>query len=213
MSAMRRNHESATIEEARRRLSRCDPRLREIIRRIGPCTLQPNADSFGILVRTIVSQQLSTKAAISIGKRLEEALAPEGLNPRRIQTATDEIIRGCGLSGGKVKSLRDLCTKVLDETVKLHELSGMGDSEVRECLVQIHGIGPWSADMFLMFSLGRMDVLPVGDLGLRSGVKKLYGLRQLPTPERLAKLARPWQPYRSIATWYIWRSLGPVPQS
>jgi DNA-3-methyladenine glycosylase II len=181
-----------SFDAVTRQLSRCDARLCEIIRRVGPCTLKPNADSFGILVRTIISQQLSTKAALSISKRLEDLLAPEGFSPRRIMTTSDAAIRSCGLSGGKVKSLRDLCAKVLDETVNLGQLPGLGNDEVRDCLVQIHGIGPWSADMFLMFSLGRMDVLPVGDFGLRAGVKKMYRLRQLPTPERLEKLARPW---------------------
>ena len=170
--------------------------------------MQPNPDSSGSRA-TIISQQL-TKAAISIGKRLEEALAPEGMNP-------DESwpLRTRPFAVAAFRAAGEIARSVQGDgrNVNLGQLSQLGDDEVRECLVQIHGIGPWSADMFLMFSLGRMDVLPVGDLGLRAGVKKLYQMRQLPTPERLEKLARPWQPYRSIATWYIWRSLGPVPQS
>ncbi len=209
----KRRTKSAPYEEACRRLSRRDPRLRAVIRKVGDCTLKTDANYFGILVRTIISQQLSTKAAISIGKRLEQVLAPDGMTAEKILATSDEAIRGCGLSGGKVKSLRDLCAKVLDETVKLAHLPNLGDDEVRESLIQIHGIGPWSADMFLMFSLGRMDVLPVGDLGLRAGVRKLYELRDMPTPAQLKEIAAPWQPYRSVATWYIWRSLGPTPQS
>lgn len=204
---------AVSLEEIRRRLSRSDPRLREVIRQVGPCTLKTESDHFQILVRTIISQQLSTKAASSIGRRLEQALAPDGITAPKILATPDEVVRGCGLSGGKVKSLRDLCAKVLDESVNLARLPNLADQDVREALIQIHGIGPWSADMFLIFSLGRLDVLPVGDLGLRAGVKKLFGLRDLPTPKRLEKIAAPWRPYRSIATWYIWRSLGPTPQS
>jgi DNA-3-methyladenine glycosylase II len=204
---------SAAYEQARRLLSRRDPKLREVIRRIGPCTLTPNRKHFANLVRTIVSQQISTKAAISISARLEQLLAPEGFTPEKIQSVSDEAIRGCGFSAGKLKSLRDLCAKVLDETVRLNALRRLADHEVRESLIQIHGIGPWSADMFLMFSLGRMDVLPVGDFGLKAGVKKIYELPEMPTAAKLEEIAEPWQPYRSVATWYVWRSLGGVPQS
>lgn len=202
---------TSPLEEARRKLSRRDPRLREVIRHIGPCTMKPNREHFATLVRTIISQQISTKAAVSIGERLLRLVGPGGFSPERILSIPDETIRGCGFSGNKLKSLRDLCAKVLDNTVKLDVLHKLPDHEVRESLVQIRGIGPWSADMFLMFSLGRLDILPVGDFGLRAGVKKIYELRELPTPVELEEIAVPWQPYRSIATWYIWRSLGGVP--
>ena len=155
-----------------------DPRLRDVIRQVGPCTLNYQRDHFQILVRTIISQQISTKAAQSISTRFwNGGCAPTGITAHRILATSDETVRGCGLSGGKLKSLRDLCAKVLDETVKLAQLCDLPDEAVRESLVQIRGIGPWSADMFLIFSLGRLDVLPVGDLGLRAGVKKVYGLR------------------------------------
>ena len=203
----------SAFERAQRKLARCDPKLRALIRKVGPCTLNVSPDHFKTLVRTIVSQQLSTKAAITIGARLEQALAPAGFVPEKIRATSDEVIRGCGLSGGKLKSLRDLCAKVLDKTVDLLRLPDMPDDAVKETLTMIHGIGPWSADMFLMFSLGRLDVLPVGDFGLRSGVRELYELPLLPSPDDLERIAAPWQPYRSVATWYIWRSLGPVPQS
>jgi DNA-3-methyladenine glycosylase II len=204
---------STPYEEARRKLSRRDPKLRDVIRRIGPCTLAPNREHFSILVRTIISQQISTKAAISIGERLQRLLGSGGFTPENVCSLSDEAIRACGLSGGKLKSLRDLCAKVLDDTVSLAKLHKLPDHEVKESLIQIHGIGPWSADMFLMFSLGRMDILPVGDFGLRAGVKKLYELAEMPTPAVLEEIAELWQPYRSVATWYIWRSLGAVPQS
>ncbi len=204
---------SLAYEQARRLLARRDPKLREVICRIGPCTLTPNRKHFAILVRTIISQQISTKAALSIAARLEQLLAPEGFTPEKIQSVSDEAIRSCGFSAGKLKSLRDLCAKVLDETIQLNALRKLADYEVRESLIQIHGIGPWSADMFLMFALGRMDVLPVGDFGLKAGVKKIYELPEMPTAAKLEEIAEPWQPYRSVATWYVWRTLGAVPQS
>jgi DNA-3-methyladenine glycosylase II len=199
--------------KAERHLRKSHDGLRKVIERVGPCTLQVNSNHFHVLARTIISQQLSGKAADSIRARLVQALAPDGLVPARIQTTPDETIRCCGLSGGKLKALRDLSAKVLDGSLPLDGLAEMTDQEVTESLLQVHGIGPWSVDMFLMFSLGRPDVLPIGDLGLRVGMKELFGLKQIPPPKTLVKLAQPWRPYRSVATWYLWRSRGPVPQS
>jgi DNA-3-methyladenine glycosylase II len=199
--------------KAERHLARSHAGLREMIRRVGPCTLQPNPNHFQLLVRTIISQQLSTAVAKSIAQKLEQALAPHGPTPARISEAADDVIRGCGLSGAKLKSLRDLSAKVLDGSLPLAEIAERSDDEVKESLLKVHGIGPWSVDMFLMFSLGRPDVLPVGDLGLRVGMKELFGLTEMPPTKTLFELAEPWRPYRSIATWYFWRSKGPVPQS
>jgi DNA-3-methyladenine glycosylase II len=204
---------TSLFTKAERHLSRKAPIFRKIIRQVGPCTLKPNPDYFSVLVHTIVSQQLSTKAALTIGGRLHEALNGKGLTPKAIQRLADEEIRACGLSGGKTKSLRDLCRRCLDNSLPINRLHELSDEEVREHLLEVHGIGPWSVDMYLIFCLGREDVLPVGDFGLKAAVQEHYGLKQLPSAPQLQEIAEPWRPFRTIATWYFWRSRGPVPQS
>ena len=204
--------EPSAFAAAARALARRDPRLRAIIRRVGPCTLNPFKDTFAVLVRTIIAQQLSTRAAITIGDRLV-ALLPTGLKPGAIEQLRDDQIRNCGISGGKLRSLRDLCAHFQDGRLSLMALRRLEDEDLRERLLAVHGIGPWSVDMVLIFGLGRLDVLPVGDLGLRLGVKEVYGLKEAPTPAQLVVLAEAWRPYRTVATWYFWRSRGLVPQS
>jgi DNA-3-methyladenine glycosylase II len=201
------------FRQARRHLSRRDPILREVIRLIGPCTLRHNPDGFAVLVHSIISQQISTKAATVIRNRLWAALGPLGLTPASLRKMSDSKFRLAGLSAGKVLALRDLADKVHQRHVPLNDLHQLSDEEVIECLLPIRGIGPWTAQMFLIFSLGRLDILPVADFGLRSGMQRHYKLRKLPNRDRLDKLAEPWRPYRSIGTWYIWRSLGGVAQS
>lgn len=198
---------------AQRHLARRDAVLKRLIKMVGSCTLTPSDDYFGALVRSIISQQISTRAAASIRARLEQALGPAGLSPDAILAASDELLRGAGLSANKTRSLRDLAEKVHTGAVPLSELSGLDDEAVIERLVPVRGIGRWTAEMFLIFSLGRLDVLPVDDFGLRAGIRRHYELPDLPTRVELRERAEPWRPYRSIATWYFWRSLGPVPQS
>jgi DNA-3-methyladenine glycosylase II len=208
---MSANHE--IMSKARRHLSRRDPLLKGLITKIGPCTLWFDSNHFGLLVRSIVSQQISSKAARSIFARLEQTLGSTGIAPAGILSQREEALRAAGLSAAKVRSVRDLAAKVQDGTVPLTDLPGLSDEEVIERLVLVRGIGRWTAEMFLIFSLGRLDILPVGDLGLRVGVQKLYELPETPVKARLIELAEPWRPYRSVATWYFWRSLGGVPQS
>jgi DNA-3-methyladenine glycosylase II len=197
--------------KAQRHLSRRDPVLKRLIKQIGPCTLVPNPDGFSVLVRSIVSQQISSKAARSISARLEESLG--GIRPKNLLRAKDETLRAAGLSVAKTRAVRDLAEKVHGGEVPLNRLPEMPDEEVIECLLPVRGIGRWTAEMFLIFSLGRFDVLPVGDFGLREGVRRQYELDEQPGKQELEKLAEPWRPYRSIATWFMWRSFGPVPQS
>ncbi len=199
--------------KARRHLSRRDAVLKDLIRAVGPCTLQQGPNGFATLVRSIISQQISTKAALSIGARLVEAVGRAGLTPRGILKLTDERIRACGLSAAKTRSVRDLAEKVRTGQVPIEELPNMPDEDVIAALVPVFGIGRWTAEMYLIFSLGRLDVLPVADLGLRVGVQRRYGLKEQPGKAELTELAEPWRPYRSVATWYLWRSLGDVPQS
>jgi DNA-3-methyladenine glycosylase II len=200
------------LDTARKHLARRDRVLKSVIQRVGPCTLRHDTNHFAVLVRSIISQQISTRAADAIHKRLRAALA-RAITPRSILNAPEEKLRTAGLSQPKVRSLLDLAEKCASGAVPLKRLAQLEDEQVVELLLPVRGIGRWTAEMFLIFSLGRLDVLPVGDYGLRAGVSKQYELAELPGREELHQLATPWQPYRSIATWYIWRSLGAVPQS
>src|SRR5207253_1850037 len=167
---------------------------------------------FAALVRSIISQQISTKAAAAISARLEQALALTAISPEGILALSSEDLRAAGLSSNKARSLCDLAERVRNQSLPLGLLHELPDEEVIARLVPVRGIGRWTAEMFLIFSLGRLDVLPVDDWGLRSGVKKHYELNEAPVRELLREMAEPWRPYRSIGTWYIWRSLGNVPQ-
>jgi DNA-3-methyladenine glycosylase II len=198
---------------APRRLARRDAVLKRLIRLVGPCTLRHDPDGFSVLVRAIISQQISSKAALAIGGRLKQLLSPAEISPLTLLQASDAGLRGAGLSAGKVRSLRDLATKVHSGEVPLAEFPKLTDEEVIARLVPVRGIGRWTAEMFLIFSLGRLDVLPVADYGLRAGIRRAYALEELPDKAQLLELAEPWRPYRSVATWYFWRSLGFVPQS
>jgi DNA-3-methyladenine glycosylase II len=203
----------AVYARAQRHLSRRDPVLKRLIATVGPCTLWHTPDHFAALVRSIVAQQISGKAARAISGRLEAALAPDGVTPTAIMAASEETLRGAGLSSAKTRSLRDLAEKVYTGVVRLDDLHAADDESVIERLIPVRGIGRWTAQMFLVFSLGRLDVLPVDDFGLRAGVRNQYGLAELPTKAELIERAEPWRPYRTVATWYFWRSFGPVPQS
>jgi DNA-3-methyladenine glycosylase II len=194
---------------ARRHLARRDPVIRGLMRAHGKCGLADaqHADPFGALMKAIVSQQLSTKAAHTIFTRLI-ALFDGAPTPRALATIGDEQLRGVGLSGQKLRYMRDLAGKVGDGSLPLHALDAMGDDEVIAALTQVKGIGRWTAEMFLMFRLHRPDVLPVDDLGIVKAVQKAYGLRKTPSPDRLNKIGEAWRPYRSVACWYLWRSLS-----
>ena len=200
-------------QKARRHLARRDAVMKRLIRAIGPCTLRTQDDHFAILARSIIAQQISSKAAIAIGTRLVNALGRGGLKPKNILAADEATLRAAGLSANKLAALRDLADRCLSGAVPLRKLRAMEDEEVIEALIPVRGIGRWTAEMFLIFSLGRLDVLPVGDYGLRAGVLKQYELAELPNKTTLTELAEPWRPYRSIGTWFIWRSFGNVPQS
>ena len=203
----------ADYARARRLLLRRDPILAALIREYGPCGLAEaqRADHFSALVRAIIFQQLSTKAASTIHGRVI-ALLPNGeLTPATLAAVADEQLRAAGISRQKAGYLRDLCEKVSAGVVPLDDVERMDDEEVIAALTKIKGIGRWSAEMFLMFRLHRPDVLPVGDLGIVNAVKKVYGLRKKPTPDRLRRMGEAWKPYRSVASWYLWRSLGSAP--
>jgi DNA-3-methyladenine glycosylase II len=202
-----------SYRKAQRHLARRDQVLKELIRDLGPCTLVHVPDGFATLVRSIISQQISTKAAMSIGSRLLTATGKAGFSPRGILKLPDAKLRAAGLSAAKARAIRDLAEKVQSGQVPLDNLPTMPDEDAIDSLVQVWGIGRWTAEMYLIFSLGRLDVLPLTDLGLRVGVQRRYKLDELPDKSELVELAEPWRPYRTVATWYFWRSLGNVPQS
>ena len=198
---------------ARRILLRRDPVLAALIRRQGPCGLAAarRADHFSALVRAITFQQLSTKAASTIYNRMA-ALMPDGTpTVAGFAALSDEQLRAAGMSRQKIGYLRDLCEKVGSTKIDLDALDALSDEEVVAALVTIKGIGRWSAEMFLIFRLLRPDVLPVGDLGIVMAVQKAYRLRKRPTPDRLRRIGEAWRPYRSVASWYLWRSLDNAP--
>jgi DNA-3-methyladenine glycosylase II len=194
------------LAKARRHLLKGCPTIAKIVKRVGACEISFNPDSFAVLCRAIIGQQLSTKAAASIHARVVAMLGGH-YRPNSFQMLTDEQLRGCGLSNGKVRFLRDLVRKVNDGTVPIRKLPKLENDEIRERLLEVNGIGPWTVDMYLMFGLGRPDVLPTGDLGIRMGFKKAFGLDELPTRPVMFELATPWQPYRTVASWYLWRLL------
>jgi len=179
----------------------------EVLRRRGP---RP-ADAYGALVRSIVGQQLSTRAARTIFERLTDLFDGGAPAPRALLEADPEELRGAGLSRAKVAYLRDLAERVEDGDLQLERLPELPDQEVFEQLTAVKGLGPWTVDMFLIFHLGRRDVLPVGDLGIRRAAQLAYGLEELPTPAELERIAEPWRPWRSLACLYLWRSLDNAP--
>ncbi|MEO7094077.1 MAG: DNA-3-methyladenine glycosylase [Polyangiales bacterium] len=189
-------------------LSAADPRLAAAIERHGHPTITPRKDPIQSLARAIVSQQLSTKAAETIFGRFV-ALYPKGKFPTPAQIiATDDTkLRAVGLSGAKAVAIKDLARHVIEKKLVPAQLPKLDDAGVSAMLLPVRGIGPWSVDMFLMFFLARPDVLPVGDLGIRKGMQKHFNLRKLPEAKRMLELATPWRPYRTIASWYMWRLL------
>ena len=201
------------FRRAQRHLSRRDPLLRPLLKVVGPCTLRPDPDGFLVLARAILAQMISTKAAASIFARLQRELAPGGLTPGAILAASEEKLRGVGLSRGKALALLDLAGRVQSGLLPLSELPALSDDEVVDLLIPVRGVGAWTAQMFLIFSLGRLDVLPVDDFGLRAGVQDTYGLPALPDRAVLRERGEAWRPYRTVATWYFWKSRGFVPQS
>lgn len=198
---------SAKIEQGVKHLRRADPVLRKVIVKAGPFAMKLKRDRFQALVFSIVSQQISGKAALAIRKKLIDRLGPGGFTPAYIATLPIEELRAVGLSKQKASYILDLAQRVHAGTLPLGRLARMSDDAVIEALIQVKGIGVWTAHMFLMFSLGRLDVLPHGDYGVRSAMQKLYGLDELPNRQTCQRIAESWRPYASIASWYCWRSL------
>lgn len=215
-------------KKVRQHLSGNCPVMKQLIGRVGPCTLVPKEeDPFTLLVRCVIGQQISTKAASSIFDRLAGAVAgPPAPHPTdgmsvgmwqrettiplaKLAKFTEAKYKACGVSGPKQRTLRAVIDHVKGNPALLTDIPNLDDDAIREQLTVIKGIGPWTVDMFLLFGLGRPDVWPVGDFGIKVAVRTLFNLRKLPDAEKLTKIAKPWGPYRSVASWYLWRSLDP----
>jgi DNA-3-methyladenine glycosylase II len=191
--------------KAVRHLRRAVPELRPVIKAVGPFRLKLHRDRFGLLARAIVSQQLSAKAADTINRRIAELVAPEPVGPESLLKLSQPQLRGVGISRQKTGYLLDLAEQVRGGRVRLDRLGRMDDEAVIEELIQVKGIGRWTAQMLLIFSLGRLDVFPGDDLGVLSAIRDLYGLAELPDRKKRAAIAEQWRPYASVASWYCWR--------
>ncbi len=201
---------AAALRTAEKHLARRDPMLRQFIKQHGECRLQKHQRHFETLVNSIVSQQLSTKAAATIFQRFVALYAPAKFpKPEQIAATPDETLRGVGLSGQKLSYIKDLAAKVHDGSVHLQRITQMSDDEIIAELTLVKGIGVWTVQMFLIFSLGRLDVLPVGDLGIKMAIQRAYQLAEMPKPAAIEAIAdqNKWHPYCSVASWYLWRSL------
>ncbi|HEX2092221.1 MAG TPA: DNA-3-methyladenine glycosylase [Longimicrobiaceae bacterium] len=205
----RRPGSTTPPEEAVEHLRGSDPVLREVIDRVGPLELALEPDLWWSLVDAIVAQQLSAKAAATILGRVE-ALAPEGRRPtpEEILATSDEQLRACGLSRAKTLAVKDLAARWLDGSLRPAEIPTLSDEEVVGVLTRVRGIGRWTAEMILIFTLNRPDVFPVDDLGIRNAAQRWYGLPERPGREELLRIGEPWRPFRTLASRYLWRSLS-----
>ena len=207
-------------KRARTALADADPTMAALIERVGPIDIEtrlkrrreerPN-DAYGALLRAIVGQQLSTKAARTIYLRVVDLFDGATPSPEQLLAAKEADLRGAGLSGRKVEYIRDLASHVLSGELELERLNELSDEEAIEEIVAVRGLGQWTAEMFLIFHLERPDVLSGGDLGIRKAVQIEYGLEEMPTPERVLEIGEAWRPHRSLASLYLWESLAAVP--
>ena len=183
-----------------------DPKWEAIIDEVGPCRLKPRPDRFGTIVRAIVGQQISAKAASSIDRRVRD-LAGEVHEAAALLAIGEAGLRSAGLSGVKSRYILNLAQAIQDGSIPLDEVHAWDDEAIVAVLTSIKGIGPWTAEMFLIFALGRIDVLSVGDLGIRVGLRSFYGLDELPGPRECRELTEAWRPYRTLAMWYMWEQI------
>ena len=205
---------------ARKALAASDPTMAALIERVGRIDLSTRlkrrreerpADAYGALLRAIVGQQLSTKAARTIYLRVLEIFDGTTPSPEQLLEVAEADLRAAGLSGRKVEYVRDLATHVLDGELELDRLDRLEDEQVIEEIVAVRGLGQWTAEMFLLFHLERPDVLSGGDLGIRKAIQIEYELEEMPTPQRVIEIGEPWRPHRSLASLYLWESLAAVP--
>jgi DNA-3-methyladenine glycosylase II len=212
--------EGAVSAKARKALAAADPTMAALIERVGKIDIATRlrrrkeerpADAYGALLRAIVGQQLSTKAARTIYLRVLDLFGGTTPSPEQLLEASEEDLRGCGLSGRKTEYVRDLARHVLSGELELDRLEQLEDEQVIEEIVAVRGLGRWTAEMFLLFHLQRPDVLSGGDLGIRKAIQIEYGLDDMPTPTRVLEIGEPWRPHRSLASLYLWEALAAAP--
>ena len=195
------------LESAATHLRTADPRLGGVIQEVGSCTLRPRGQIYRSLFRAVLYQQLAGPAAAAIERRVKASFGGTIPPPPEFLRARAAVLRRAGLSPQKLAYLRDLSAHFADGRLRAQRLARLPDDELIETVTAVRGIGVWTAHMLLIFSLGRPDVLPVGDYGVRKGMQRLYRLRSLPEAPAMERIAAAWRPYRSVGTWYIWRSL------
>ena len=200
-------HALIGMKKALNHLKAADPVLGTIIERVGPFRMQYRDPNFHTLVRSIVYQQLSGKAALTIFSRLIAAAKADPLTPEAILKLRPARMRALGLSQQKLTYIRGLARMTRDRLVRFDHVHTLEDAAIIEHFTQVKGVGVWTAQMFLIFALRRPNVLPTGDLGVRAAIKKAYNLAELPTPAEMEQIAASWRPYCSVASWYLWRSL------
>lgn len=202
--------DAASARRACDQLRRNDCVMRVLIKEVGPFSLRPQRNRFEMLVRSIISQQISVGAARSIRRRLEELVAPDPVTAESLLRFDVDELRAVGLSPQKATYVLDLADKGSSGAIRLRTMGRLSDEAVIDELTQVKGIGRWTAQMFLIFALGRPDVLPVDDLGVKTAIRNRYKLDELPDKSTCLRIAAPWRPFATVASWYLWRSLDSV---
>ena len=197
----------AMLAKADEHLAQACPHMARLVSQHGPCALKLRPEPFQMLVRSITAQQISGAAARSIMRRLEAAVEPAGITPAAVFSCGEETLRSVGYSARKATYLLGLAREVLDGSLDFDQLAAKSDDEIVERLSELRGIGVWTAQMYLIFCLGRPDVFPYDDLGVRQALRKFHSLEDLPRKREAIELAAPWRPYASVASWYCWRSI------
>lgn len=211
MAWFRKHNEAIDWSEAEGYLSEADPDLAKVIAQVGPCRLHPRRDYFVLMCLSIFNQQIAIKTAETLFARFSAKFPRKTPTPRLVRDALgeggwdDETIRHCGISRQKRVYLHDLAEHFLDGRIPVRKLASMGDEEIVRCLTAVKGVGRWTAEMFLMFVLNRPDVLPIDDLAFQEGVKQHFDLSERPKPKAIIPLAEKWRPWRTVATWYLWK--------
>lgn len=202
------------LRDAEKYIAKNDKKLAPVIKSSGPCRINPHSDHYGELVGSIVGQQLSSKAAATIWRRILDLFGGKMPTPEQLLKIDGQKLRDAGVSWPKVGYMKDLAQHIIDGRLDLGHVSTMPNEQLIEQLTAVKGIGEWSAHMFMMFGLGRLDILPVGDLGIRKAIMQLYGLKEMPSAEQIITVSNKnhWHPYESVASWYLWQSLDNNPQ-